>query len=284
VTDGYFDLMQIRLVSGRLFGAGDRFTEPQINQTASAERGIIVVTEQTARTLWPGQPAVGQALWLPDIDNVRWREVVGVVEDIQFYAVGEAPALHVFIPWTQDSAAGRPYVVVKTTGEPAAMTKSVREIALEVDAGTEIDRVASLDALVGRATAQPRFTSRLVAAFGALALLLAGVGIYGTLSYLVGTRTRDIGIRVALGASRATVLWDVLRRGVTPAVLGGALGVAGAVALARTFRALLFEVGPVDALSVAGGVLVLLVVALVAAAGPARRATQIDPVAALRTD
>ena len=221
---------------------------------------------------------------MPDLDNVTWREVVGVVEDIQFYAVGEAPALHVFVPWTQHTT-GRPQLVVRAAGRRRRRSPPpVREVVQSVEPGTKIDRVATLDTLVSRATAQPRFTSRLVAAFGALALLLAAVGIYGTLSYLVGARTREIGIRLALGAPRAGLMTHVLVRGLVPALAGGCIGLGLAVLLARTFRALLFGVEPLDAGSFAGGASLLLLVALAAALGPALRASRVDPASALRAD
>jgi putative ABC transport system permease protein len=283
VTDGYFDTMGIRVVSGRRFGDSDRFTEGQLNYTDKADRGVAMVTESTARALWPGQPAIGQSMWLPDIDNTPWREVVGVVEDIQFHAVGEAPALHVFVPWTQAST-GRPRLVARASVDAAAITPTVRAVVESVEPGTRIDAVTTLDALVSRATAQPRFTTRLVAAFGGLALLLAAVGIYGTLSYVVGSRTREIGIRLALGASRGAIMSNIVRRGVVPALAGGLLGLAIAVAVARVFRALLFGVDPVDPASIAGGAAVLIAVALAASAGPAYRAARVDPVRALRTD
>lgn len=283
VTDGYFGLMGIRLVSGRTFGDADRFTEPQINWIAKAASGVVVVSESTARTLWPGRSAIGRSLWLPDIDNVGWREVVGVVEDIQFGSVGEAPALHVFVPWTQHST-GRPRLLVKGTRSGDAIVAVVRDVVERVEPGTGIDRVIALDALVARATAQPRFTANVVAAFGTLALVLAAVGIYGTLSYLVGARTREFGIRLALGASRASITSHVLRRGVWPALAGGLIGLGVAVTLARTFRALLFGVEPLDVSSILGGAILLSVVSLAAALGPARRASRVDPVQALRTD
>jgi putative ABC transport system permease protein len=138
--------------------------------------------------------------------------------------------------------------------------------------------------MVSRATAQPRFTSRTVAAFGLLALVLAAVGIYGTLACLVSARTREIGIRLALGAPRASIVSSVLWRGLVPALAGGAIGIAVALALARTFRALLFEVQPLDVRSCTGGAVVLLLVATAAALGPARRAARIDAAAALRAD
>ena len=284
VTDGYFDLMGIRAIEGRTFGPADRFGEAQINWTDRPERGVAVVTRSTARALWPGRSAIGQAIWLPDIDNVRWREVVGVVDDIQFHTVGEAPALHVFVPWTQFST-GRPRLLVRASAGPAAaIAQTVRQVVESVEPGTRVEHVAPLDALVERSTAPPRFTSRIVAAFGALALLLAAVGIYGTLSYIVNARTREIGVRIALGASRADVMTDVLKRGLAPALAGGLLGCVAALALARTFSALLFGIAPIDPLSLVTGAVVLFVVALAAAALPARRASRLDPVQALRAE
>jgi hypothetical protein len=276
--------MNIHLVAGRKFGAGDRFTAAQlIDSTQRPDRGVVVVSEATARTLWPGQPAIGQALWLPDIDTVGWREVVGVVEDIQFHAVGESPALHVYVPWTQYQT-GAPRLVVRAGGDAAAMLDVVRDVVGAVEPGTHIDQVVLLDALVSRATAQPRFTMRLVGAFGGLSLLLAAIGIYGTLSYLVGARTREIGIRLALGASPAGILSNVVRRGVAPAIAGLVVGLGIALALARTFRTLFFQIEPLDMRSFALGAAILLLVGLAAAFAPARRASRVDPAVALRAE
>ena len=283
VSDGYFRLMGIRLLGGRGFEAADRLTEAQLIGEQPSERGVAVVSESTARTLWPERPAIGQTLWLPDADRSAWREVVGVVEDIQFHAIGERPALHVFVPWTQ-SPTQRPRLLVKASGDVAAIAPVVRSVAQQISIGSNFDQVAPLDALVSRATAQPRFTSRVVAAFGILALVLAGVGIYGTLSFMVGTRRREIGIRMALGASRERVLRTVLWRGLAPAAAGALFGSGAAVALARTFRALLFNVTSLDPLSLGGAVAVLLLVATVASLGPAALAARTDPAQSLRAD
>jgi putative ABC transport system permease protein len=283
VSDAYFETMTIRLIAGRAFSPADRFSEPQVNRSEAVERGVAVVSETTARTLWPGESAIGKSLWLPDIDNVRWREVVGVVEDIQFQSVGEVPGLHVFVPWTQTST-GNPRLLVKATADAASVIPLVRRVVEEIERGTRIEAVAPMDTLYAAATAQPRFTMRLVGAFGTLALLLASVGIYGTLSYLVSTRRREIGIRLALGAKPSAVLATVLRRGAFPALCGGVLGVAAAVAVARVFRALLFEIDPLDPVSVATGGFVLMLAALVAALAPARRAARVDPTVALRSE
>jgi len=284
VTDGYFALMDIRIVSGRTFGKDDRFAEPYVNRSGTAERGVAVVSASTARALWPNQRAVGQILWMPEWDSVKWREVVGVVEDVQFHAIGESPALHVFLPWTQTST-GRPRLLVRSArGAEASMTGVVRDVVRTVEPGTKIDRTEMLDTLVARATAQPRFTTQTVAAFGGLALALAAVGIYGTLAYVVGARTREIGVRLALGATRGRIVASVLWRAMVPAIVGGTVGLLAAIALARAFQSLLFHVQPLDPASVIGGATLLLVVALAAAAGPALRASRVDPAHALRTD
>ena len=242
-----------------------------------------MVSQSAAQAMWPDRSAIGQVLWLPDIDRVAWREVVGVVEDIQFHAIGEQPALHVFVPWTQ-LPSQRPRLLVKASGDAAAIAPVVRSVAQQLSIASNFDQVLPLDSLVSRATAQPRFTSRVVAAFGLLALVLAGVGIYGTLSFMVGTRRREIGIRMALGASRERVLKTVLWRGLAPAAAGALVGGAAAVALARTFRALLFNVTSLDPLSLGGAVAVLLVVATAAALGPASAAARTDPALSLRAE
>jgi predicted permease len=283
VSDGYFRLMGIRVLSGRGFEATDRLPESHHLGEHPVERGVAVVSESAAQAMWPDRSAIGQVLWLPDIDRVAWREVVGVVEDIQFHAVGEQPALHVFVPWTQ-LPSQRPRLLVKASGDAAAIGPVVRSIALQISIASNVDQVLPLDSLVSRATAQPRFTSRVVAAFGLLALVLAGVGIYGTLSFMVGTRRREIGIRMALGASRERVLRTVLWRGLAPAAAGALVGGAAAVALARTFRALLFNVTSLDPLSLGGAVAVLLVVATGAALGPASAAARTDPALSLRAE
>lgn len=284
VSDGYFDVMGIRLVQGRWFGGQDRFTEAQLNwANGRAASGVAIVSESTARTLWPGHSPLGEAIRLPDIDNVQWREVIGVVEDIQFSSVGETPALHVFTPWTQMSTGG-PQLVVKGTLDPAPLTAAVRDVIESVEPGTRVDRLATLETLVDRVTAQPRFTSRVVVGFSIVSLLVAAVGIYGTLSYLVAARTREIGIRLALGAPRTAISTSLLLRGLLPAVAGGIVGMGVAVLFARVFSAILFQTPALDLPSLAGGALLLTTVAILAAAGPALRAARVDPIVALRTD
>jgi ABC-type antimicrobial peptide transport system permease subunit len=160
----------------------------------------------------------------------------------------------------------------------------IRSIVEEVEPGTRISGIAPLETLFARATAQPRFTTGLVGAFGSLALVLAAVGIYGTLSYLVTARRREIGIRLALGARPSAIMSTVLRRGVVPALGGALVGLAAAIAIARVFRALLFDVEPLDPVSIAGSAAVLALVAVTAALVPAQRASRVDPTIALRSE
>ena len=283
VTDGYFDTMLVPLLAGRTFNASDRLSATDLNGPGTVERGVAIVSESAARTLWPGESAIGKILWLPDIDRVTWREVVGVVADIQFQSVGESPGLHVFVPWTQFST-GNPRLLVRASGDAAAASALVRRVVDDVERGTLIEAIAPLDVLYDAATAQPRFTTQLVAGFGSLALLLAAVGIYGTLSYLVSTRRREIGIRLALGATPSAIMSTVMRRGVAPALAGGLAGLAAAVGVARVFRALLFGIEPIDPISVAAGGTLLALVAAAAAFLPAWRASSVNPSTALRSE
>jgi putative ABC transport system permease protein len=294
VTHAYFDVMDISLVAGRTFAASDRFSEARLTSAgimivnsirAGPSAGhVAVISQSVARTLWPGRSALGQIIRLPDFGtNAPPLEVVGVVEDLQFHAVGEQPTLHVFVPWTQENSAN-PFLLAKGSGDAASTLAAVRRVVEAVEPTTGIEHTTALETLVSRATAQPRFTARTVAAFGLLALVLAAIGIYGTLSYVVGARTRDIAVRLSLGASRSAVLPGLLRGSLLPVLGGGLIGVAIAAGLARTFEALLFQIEPLDAASFAGGAILLLAAVLAAALAPARRVLKVDPAAALRSE
>jgi len=283
VSDHFFETLSIQLRHGRLFDRRDAFGEAQANWTDRAERGAAIVTESVARTLWPGERAIGKTIRLPGFDNVSYREVVGVVGDLQFSSVGEVPALHVFVPWSQ-MATGNPRLVVRAAGRAEDVVPAVRAALQAERPGTGIDRITSLDALVDRATAQPRFSSQMVIGFGLLALTLAAVGIYGTSAYLVGARTREIGLRIALGASPRGVFRHVLARSLWPVTVGGVTGLAIAAGASRTMRSLFFQVGALDVRAYVVASASLLVAAAVAAVIPAIRASRIDPAITLRTE
>ena len=284
VTDGYFEMMGISLIGGRIFAPEDRLNEELLTSgKRSLEPGVAVVSQRLAQTFWPGRSPLGETLWLPDLGDGPWREVVGVVEDIQFHAVGEEPALNVFVPYTQRPTYN-PFLLVKGSGTGASIAGVVRRVVEEVEPGTGIDQVAALDALVSRATAQPRFTTQTVATFGLLALGLAAIGIYGTLSYLVESRRREIAIRVSLGASRNIIVPHVLGRAFWPVIAGSLIGLLLAAALAQMFESLLFQVEPLDIPSFIAGATLLLGAALAAALGPAVRVLRVNLNTVLRSE
>ena len=284
VTDRYFDLMGVSLIEGRTFLESDRFGEAQFNPQLRGQRRVAVVSQSLARTFWPGRPALGEALWIADLGNdTGWYDVVGVVEDIQFHGVGTEPALHLFVPWTQGTS-GAPLLLVKGRDDAASLTALVRRVVQEVHPGTGVDQVTALDDLVSRATAQPRFTARTVAAFGLLALVLTAVGIYGTLSFVVGSRTREIAVRLSLGATARDILHTMLAGGLTPVLAGGLIGVVLAGALAKAFETLLFQIEPLDGVSFMAGAALLLLATLVAALAPALRVLRVNPSTALRAE
>ena len=283
VTDGYFALMGMRLVEGRLFDVQDRFTLSQLGPASSNDRGAVIVSESVAGTLWPGRSAIGEAIWLPTADNVRWREVIGIVEDIQFHAVGEIPGMHVFVPYSQTPIPAV-RLLVKGTGDRAVLHAAIRQAVQAAAPGTRIDQIASFDELVSRATSQPRFIASMVAAFGILALSLASIGTYGTLSFIVAARTREIAIRMSLGGSWPGILRDVLTAGLAPVMIGCVIGIVIAAATARAFASLFFQFEPLGIASYTAGATLLLLASLVAAAAPTMRALRVDPCTSLHAE
>ncbi len=283
VTDGYFELMGMRLVEGRAFDARDRFNPSQLSADANNDHGVVVVSESVARTLWPGRSAIGQSLWVPTGDNVAWREVIGIVRDIQFHAVGESPGMHIFVPYSQTPIPAV-RLLVKGTTDRAAVYAAIRVAVQAAAPGSRIDQVATLDELVSRASAQPRFTTATVSAFGLLALVLASLGIYGTLSFIIAARTREIAIRVSLGGSSTRIIPGVLRRGLTPVFVGWLIGVVVAAAIARTFASLFFQLPVLDPTAYAVGTTLLLIAAFVATLAPVMRALRVEPSTLLRAE
>ena len=285
VSDGYFDTMGLTLTRGRRFNGDDRFDEATLTDSAALHRisGVAIVSESVARALWPGQDPIGQALRVPDFDFVAFHEVVGVVADVRFTAVSDEPALDVFLPWGQ-SPTGAPRLVVRATGDAAASAPAVRAAVLAEHAATGVDRVMAVGALVDRALAPARLTSQLIAALGALALVLAGVGVYGALSTLVTVRTREIAVRLALGAPPGQVLRRTVVQGLWPVALGAVFGVAAAALAITGARSLLFQIEPVDGGAFLTGSLIVLVVTSLACLAPALRAARLDPISVLRGD
>ena len=269
VTPGYFRTVGLPLMRGRLLGDTDRTTA----------QPVLVVNEAAVRRFFPGQDPIGSriAFW------GAARTIVGVVANEKFHGLGEADPIAVYVPLAQaPSANGAGVLLVRANGDPTALAPAVRAAIRDTDSALAIFGVEPFDATLSRSLSQRRFTMLLVGLFAILALALAAVGVHGVLSYTVAARTREIGIRVALGARPGQVIRLVVWQGLALALAGLAIGLLGAFALSRALESLLFGVTPTDPVTylAVGGFLVL--VAFGASLVPARRAARVDPLVALR--
>jgi putative ABC transport system permease protein len=269
VTPDYFRTLQIPLLKGRQFTAQDSKDAP----------GAIIVNDILARTLWPNEDPIGKRLTVGFEKTPR--QIIGVVGNIKQTTLDATARAAMYMPHLQSPNSGMT-VLVRTTGEPLAMTAAVREQVRALDKDVPIYHIQTMDQVLGSSVAQPRFSMLVVGLFAALALVLAVVGIYGVMAYSVSRRAHEIGVRMALGARTSQVMKLVLKEGMTLTLVGIAIGIFGAFALTRMMATLLFGVGPKDPLTFMGVAALLAAVAFVACYIPARRATRVDPLVALR--
>jgi putative ABC transport system permease protein len=286
ISDSYFEVMGMRMVAGRPFGSGDR--------TGAAR--VAVINETMARTFWPGESPLGRKVALdletlqffpdrPPIRNVPtgMREIVGIVGDIRHNSLQQAPQPEMYVPFLQRPVTDMT-VVVRTTGDPLALAAPSREVIRAIDPNQPIANVDTVSGLVARSTGQPRSNSWILTAFAAVALLLAMIGVFGLVAHDVAQRTRELGIRLALGEQPGGVRALIIGGGFRLVVAGLVLGIPSALAAGRLLSSQLFNVSPADPLTLAAAAAILLAVSLAACAIPARRATRIDPVQALRSE
>jgi predicted permease len=275
-TPDYFRAMDIRLLRGRLF---DR-------QDTALSAPVVIVGESLAANLWPGQDPIGKRLLThgaPEEANERqWQTVVGVVEDARYREV-ETKRFDLYLPYRQAPNHVQDFMV-RFAGDPLASVPALRTAVATLDLDTAIDGVATMEEVVGRAFAPWRFSSVVVFVFGAMGLLFAVVGIVALVAFAVTQRTREIGVRVALGAQPRDVVRLVANEGASTAVVGIVTGVFAAWLLRRSVESMLFGVPPDDPLTFGGVALLLGVMSLLAALIPARRAARVDPTTALRAE
>src|SRR5437667_2303943 len=269
-TPDYFRTLQVPLIAGRAF------TDRDTDNTAK----VVIVNETMARRLWPGQSPIGKHLTIWR-DEKFPREIVGVVGETK-RSLDNDPSQQMYVPYAQDASWSSMSFVIRTSGDPASTSPAVRNEIRSLDKGAPVFNVRTMNDLLATSVAPRRTPMLLLSAFAAAALLLAMIGIYGVTAYYVTQRTQEIGIRMALGAQMSDVLKLVLRGGMTLAAIGIAVGLAGAFALTRWMTSLLFGVKPTDALTFTAVAVCLLVTALLACYLPARRATKVDPLVALR--
>jgi len=272
VGPGYHELMGIPLVEGRDFTERDNAYAP----------GVVIINEAMARVYFPNQSPLGKRI--SQGPNQPWLEIIGVTHDHRLHDLTEAPLPHFDLPALQRPYGAFARLVVRTKLDPLAVLPVVRKEAMALNPRVTIDAPTTLYDELKNSIAAERMASTLTSLFGLTALLLAGIGLFGVMSYAVSRRTREIGVRMALGAGRGDVLRLILKQGALLAGLGLALGLLAAVSLTRLIKTMLYGVGATDPLTFVAVASLLAAVALLACWIPARRATKVDPMIALRSE
>jgi putative ABC transport system permease protein len=276
VESQYFDTMGIRLVHGRVF-------TPQDEQEG---RPLAIVNETFARRILKGENLVGQrvrpGISFGESDEGPMREIVGVTGDVKSGSIGGEIVPEIYVPQTRTDFIGEATVVVRTGNDPGALVPAMRSLVSSMDKELPLRDVKTMDQYVAGSVSEPRFEAVLLGTFAALAFVLTAIGLYGVIAYSVVQRTREMGIRIALGAQRGSISRMVIREGASLALIGIGSGLVASVFGVRLIRSLLFGIGSTDPATFISVPLSLIGVALVASYVPARRAMRVDPVNALR--
>jgi predicted permease len=272
ISPEYLSAMGIRLIKGRAFTDRDNATAPE----------VIIVSESFAAKYWPGEDALGKRMTI-GYNNSGPREVVGVVTDVKNRTLSEPVQPQLYTAYEQTPW---PFmaVVIRTAAAPEHAGASLRAVLARVDPMMGPGEIRTLEEFVSRSIATPRFTTVLLGSFAALAVVLAGFGLFSVMAYSVAQRRREIGIRMALGAQPREVRAMIVRQAVAMGTSGMVAGILGSLAATRVLRALLYGVTPNDPLTFAGVCVMLVTTMLAAAYVPARRATRVDPLTALRAE
>jgi putative ABC transport system permease protein len=272
ITPDYFKALHTPLYEGRPFTERDGADAPK----------VVIINRALARRLFPNESAVGKHFQLINPEQTEdWREVVGVVGDVRYSGLDDPGEAAIYTPFAQTPGLWN-YLMVRTDVPPQSLVPAIRQAVAAVDPELEAANPQTMEQLISQSIAQPRFYTLLLTAFAVLALLLAAVGIYGVISYSVNQRAHEIGVRMALGAQRGDVLRLIIGQGLVLSLIGIALGLAAATALTRVLANLLYAVRATDLPTFITTALLLLLVALSASYVPARRATKVDPLVALR--
>jgi putative ABC transport system permease protein len=270
VSSGYFETIGIPLLRGRAFTTVDSEDAPW----------VVIINESMARVYWGTENPLGRRL---HFGSPVWRTVIGVVGDVLHEGLDGEARPEMYVPFEQaPNKETGPTIVVRTGLDRAAAAAAVRSAVSAIDHTMPVDQIDTIEQVVSISVAQPRFRTVMLAAFSILALVMASIGIYGVMNYLVIQRTREFGIRLSVGAMQRDVLRLVLGRAVLLIGAGLGLGLVGAIVLVRLIASLLYNVAPLDPLTFVAVPLLLSAVALIASYIPARRATRVDPMVALR--
>jgi predicted permease len=270
ISNNYFDVMKIPLRTGRYFAEHDTKDSPH----------VAVINESVARLYWPNEDPIGRFIEMGAFGAGRC-EIVGVVADIRQASLGNDPAPAIYLPYTQEIMPWQT-LVIRTKNDPMSLAAPIRHAVAALDPEQPVARIATLDELLEASTAQPRFHTFVLGSFAGIALLLSAIGIYGLMAYTISRRTREIGVRMAVGARPLDILKLVFGQSMTMTMAGIAFGLLGAYSVTRVMKSLLFGVTTTDPLTFAAATLLLSSVALLATYSPARRAMRVDPMVALR--
>ena len=270
-TPGYFAALRVPIVKGRDFTVRD--------DTASAP--VMIVNESFAKAMFPNGDALGKRA-MSSRDEKVYREIVGIVRDVKYYGASDSMRALVWVPYAQNNAWHQGIITIRTRGAPLDALPVLRNELRAVDRGIALANVSTMSEALSRSMASDRLLAILLGAFASLALVLAAVGIFGVLSYMIAQRTHELGIRLALGAQRSDVVRLVARETIPMVIVGLAIGLGAALGLARFVRSMLYQVAPNDPVTFVGVATVLAAMAVIAALVPARRASRVDPCVALR--
>jgi len=279
VSPDYFRALGIPLLKGRFFSPSDRVE-------GEKDPMIVIINETMAKQYFSAKDPIGSRIQTGDADpKSPWETIVGVVGDVKYSGLDSGPGPTIYVPYNENGWvmwSREMYLVVRSTGKATDVVPAIRTQLASMDSAIPLAQIRTMDELLDESLVQQRFRTWLISGFAALALLLSAIGLYALVSYSVSQRTREIGVRVALGAQRSNVLGMVLREGLHLVTFGLLLGLVGAFSATRIMRSLLYSTSATDALSFVATSLTLVVVALLACYIPARRATKVDPIIALR--
>jgi len=273
ITPGYFETIGISLVEGRAFESTDREGAPD----------VAILSKAAADLYWPGESAVGRTL-LPNTDGSATITVVGVAGNVKIWSLGEAPRPYMYRPYLQGPSSETFFVIARGNAAPAEIAALIRREARGIDPEIYLSEVGTLEDHLGYVYFLPRMAAVMLSLIGVLALLLACMGLYGMVSYGVSRRTREMGIRLALGAERQSVINMVLKSGLTLVGIGAAAGLVASIGLGQVIERFLYGVGVLDPVAILSAPIILSLVGGLATYLPARRASRIDPVQALRSE
>jgi putative ABC transport system permease protein len=279
VSPDYFRALGIPLLKGRFFSPSDRVE-------GEKDPMIVIINDAMARKYFNGKDPIGGRLQTGDPNPASpWETIVGVVGDVKYSGLDSGPGPTIYVPYNENAWGGWSrdmYLVVRGNGSATDLVPAIRAQLESMDNTIPLAQIRTMGELLDESLVQQRFRTWLISGFATLALLLSAIGLYALISYSVSQRTREIGVRVALGAQRGTIMGMVLREGMQLLVFGLVLGLIGAFSATRILRSLLYSTSSTDAFSFVATSLTLVVVAMLACYIPARRATKVDPIVALR--